>query len=164
MWADKHQPQFSPRLPASNVPHFLQELPRRSRPLMEGVTKALPGAFGFSPALFQLSQEKRSTRAAAASGQRSSVPPPLPSRTERFWMKWEKRIKKCFPIPSSLWTQGWSAHPKFYFHLDTFRIRQKFQNQKAVQKLCLFFIKIFIFRFGDQFLDIFLTGSWGFFL
>lgn len=125
--------------------------------------KALPAAFDCLPALFQLSQEKHSMRAAAASGQSFSVPH-LPSRTKRFWTKWEKRIKKCFPTPSSLWIQGQSAHPKFSFHLDIFRMRQKFQNQKTVQKLYLIFIKIRIFRIGGQFHDILLTGSWSFFL
>lgn len=85
--------------------------------------------------------------------------PPL----KRFWMKWEKRMKKCFPTPPSLWTQGQSAHPKFAFHLGIFRVRQTSQNQKAVQTLYLIFIKICIFRLGDQFYDILLTGSWKFF-
>lgn len=121
--------------------------------------KAMPGAFGCLPALLQLSQEKCSMWAAAASRQNSSVPP-LSSRTKRFWMKWEKRISKCFPTPSSLWIQGQSAHLKFSFHLDIFRMRWKFKNQKMVQKIYLTFIRIYICKFGDQFLDIFLTCSW----
>lgn len=84
--------------------------------------------------------------------------PTLPLGTKRFWMKWEKRIKKCFPTHS--WIQGQSAYTKFSFHYDIFRMRQQFQNWKTVQKLYLIFIKMRMFRFGGQFHDIVLTGSW----